>query len=288
MMSSVPLSLDSIRSTLATTSLGHALYLHQDLSSTNREALSLAQSGARHGTVVIAESQSGGYGRHGRTWFSPPGLNIYCSIIVRGMGQHLSLSQWLSWIPLVSALAVTEAVQQTTSASLLLKWPNDLLLHERKVGGILCESSFATTNDPIAIIGIGLNVNILPESFPEELRPVAASLMEASRQPIDRNRLLAQLLLELEHCLDELRSSGPVRLRQAYMVRCATLGREVRVLFANRQPIVGIAEALSADGALRVRALAPHSRSQPLSLIDVRAAEVIHLRSSERAPGRVE
>lgn len=278
MVSSPPLDLNSIRSTLATTSLGHALYLHQNLTSTNREALSLARTGAPHGTVVVAESQSGGYGRHGRAWFSPPGLNIYCSVIVRGMGQSLSLSQWLSWVPLVSALAVTEAVQQTAAVSLSLKWPNDMLLHEHKVGGILCESSFATTNDPVVVIGIGLNVNVPSASFPEELRPIATSLLEASRQPIDRNRLMAQLLLELEHCLDELRSSGPIRLRQAYAARCATLGRQVRVLFTNEQPIVGIAEALSADGALQVRTLSPHPRSQPTPLIDVRAADVIHLR----------
>jgi BirA family biotin operon repressor/biotin-[acetyl-CoA-carboxylase] ligase len=277
MVSSAPLSLDSIRGTLATMSLGHALYLHQHLPSTNTEAVSLAGTGAPHGTVVIAESQSGGYGRHGRAWFSPSGLNIYCSIIVRGMGPNLSLSQWLSWVPLASALAVAEATLQTTAVSLSLKWPNDLLLHERKVGGILCESSFATRNDPVVIIGVGLNVNIVPEFFPEELRPIAASLMEASRRPIDRNQLIAQLLLELEHCLDELQSSGPIRLRQAYMARCATLGRRVRVLLTNEQPIVGIAEALSADGALQVRTLSPHLRS-PMPLIDVRAADVIHLR----------
>jgi BirA family biotin operon repressor/biotin-[acetyl-CoA-carboxylase] ligase len=279
MVSSAPLNLDSIRSTLATTSLGHDLHLHQDLPSTNREALSLAQNGATHGTVVIAESQSGGYGRHGRTWFSPPGLNIYCSIVVRGMGQNLSLSQWLSWVPLVSALAVTEATQQVEAVSLSLKWPNDLLLYDRKVGGILCESSFATSNDPVVIIGIGLNANIPPVSFPEELRSTAASLMEASRRPIDRNRLIAQLLLELEHCLGELQSSGPVRLRQAYTARCATLGRQVRVLFTNDQPIVGIAEALSADGALQVRTQSAHPRS-PMPLVDVRAADVIHLRKA--------
>lgn len=278
MISSAPLNLDNIRSTLATTSLGHALYLHQDLPSTNTEAASLVRTGARDGTVVIAESQSGGYGRHGRTWFSPPGVNIYCSIIVRGMGENLSLSQWLSWVPLASALAVTEAAQQIAAVSLSLKWPNDLLFQERKVGGILCESSFATTNDPVVIIGIGLNVNVPLVSFPEELRPIAASLMEASRRPIDRNRFLAQLLLELEQCLGELRSSGPLRLRQAYTARCATLGRRVRVLFTNERPIVGIAEALSADGALQVRPMSPHSRLQPTPLVDVRAADVIHLR----------
>ncbi|CUS38930.1 biotin--[acetyl-CoA-carboxylase] ligase [Candidatus Nitrospira nitrificans] len=278
MSSSAPLSLDRIRSTLATESLGHVLYLHQDLPSTNAEAGSLVRTGARHGTVVLAESQSSGYGRHGRAWFSPPGLNIYCSVIIRGMGDNLSLSQWLSWVPLVSALAVSEAVQQTAAVSLSLKWPNDLLFQERKVGGILCESSLTPTNDPAVVIGIGLNVNVPSLSFPEELRPIAASLLDASRRPIDRNRLIAQLLLELEQCLGELRSSGPVRLRQAYTARCATLGRHIRVLFTNDPPIIGIAEALSADGALQVRTAPTHLRSQPMPLVDVRAADVIHLR----------
>lgn len=278
MVSSEPLKLDSIRSTLATTSLGRDLYLHQDLPSTNTEAASLVRTGARDGTVVIAESQSRGYGRHGRAWFSPPGVNVYCSIIVRGKGENLSLSQWLSWVPLASALAVTEATQQIAAVSLLLKWPNDLLLHERKVGGVLCESSFATTNDPVVVIGIGLNVNVPQESFPKELRPIAASLMEVSRRPVDRNRLIAQLLLELEQCLGELQSFGSARLRRAYMARCATLGRQVRVLFTNEQAIVGIAEAVSADGALQVRTCSSHPRAQQMPLVDVRAADVIHLR----------
>ncbi|UVT20913.1 MAG: biotin--[acetyl-CoA-carboxylase] ligase [Nitrospira sp.] len=278
MSSSTPLSVDDIRSTLATQSLGHSLYVHQDLPSTNKEAYALAQDGAAHGTVVVAESQSGGYGRHGRVWFSPPGLNIYCSVIVRQMGQNLSLSQWLSWVPLVSALAVAEAIQQAVGVSLALKWPNDLLFHERKIGGILCEGIVPLSNEPVVIIGIGLNVNSPPDSFPEALRPIAASLFEASQQPIDRNRLIAQLLLELEQWLGELRSHGPVRLRQAYTTRCTTLGRQVRVLFRDDQEISGTAEAISADGALQVRTLSPQSRSQPMPLIDVRAADVFHLR----------
>lgn len=278
MLSSAPLSLDRIRNTLATTSLGHTLYLHQDLSSTNREALSLVRTGTPHGTVVIAEGQSGGYGRHGRTWFSPPGLNIYCSVVVRGMGENLSLSQWLSWVPLVSALAVTEAVQQMVAVSLSLKWPNDLLLNDRKVGGILCESSFVATNDPVVVIGVGLNVNVPSVSFPTDLRALATSLLEVSQRPIDRNQLIAQLLLELEEYLGELQSHGSVRLRQAYATRCATVGRRVRIQFTNDRTIVGIAEALSPDGALQVRTLPSPPRSQPTSLVEVRAADVIHLR----------
>jgi BirA family transcriptional regulator, biotin operon repressor / biotin---[acetyl-CoA-carboxylase] ligase len=278
MASSAPLSIEAIRSTLATKALGQTLYLHQDLPSTNREAGSLAQQGAGHGTLVVAEQQSGGYGRHGRTWFSPAGFNIYCSIIVRGKSQTLSLAQWLSWVPLVTALAVAEATQQVAAVPLSLKWPNDLLLQDRKVGGILCESTLTTVDGPIVIIGIGLNVNIPSPSFPEDLRPIAASLIEAIPQPIDRNQLIAQILWELEQCLDELQSHGSTRLRQAYMACCATLGRRVKIVFANDQHILGTAEALSADGALQVRLLSASPRTQPPALIDVRAADVIHLR----------
>ena len=278
MAPSAPLSIEAIRSTLATKALGQILYLYQDLPSTNREASALAQQGAAHGTLVVAEQQSGGYGRHGRTWFSPPGFNIYCSIVLRGKSQTLPLAQWLSWVPLVTALAVTEATQQVAAVPLALKWPNDLLLLDRKVGGILCESTLTTTDGPIVIIGIGLNVNVPPLSFPEDLRPIAASLIEAAPQPIDRNRLIAQLLWELEQCLDELQSHGSTRLRQAYMARCATLGRQVKVVFANDQQIRGTAETLSADGALQMSPLAASPRAQPPSLIEVHAADVIHLR----------
>lgn len=278
MLPSAPLSLDGIRKTLVTQSFGRRLYLHHELPSTNSEAMSLAKAGAAHGTLVVAETQSSGRGRHARAWFSPPGTNVYCSIIVRGIGQELSLSQWLSWVPLTSALAVAEAVQCVATLPLSLKWPNDLLLDERKVGGILCESSCASATDPIVVIGIGLNVNLPRESFPEELRPIAASLLEASRQPIDRNRLIAQLLLELEQSLDELRAHGPARSLRVYTTRCSTLGRRVRILLGGEQELFGTAETISADGSLQVRLLSPSPPSQSPPIIDVRAADVIHLR----------
>lgn len=261
-----------------TKSLGRPLYLHHELPSTNAEAMSLAKAGAAHGTVVLAESQSSGRGRHARVWFSPPGTNVYCSIIARGTGERISLSEWLSWVPLTTALAVAESVQCVTSIPLLLKWPNDLLLHERKVGGILCESSSASAIDPIVVIGIGLNVNMPRESFPEELHPIAASLLEASRHPIDRNRLIGQLLLELEQNLDELRAHGPAGLLRAYTTRCSTLGRRVRILLGDEQELLGTAEAISADGALQVRLLSSSPPSQSPPTIHVRAADVIHVR----------
>jgi BirA family biotin operon repressor/biotin-[acetyl-CoA-carboxylase] ligase len=275
---SIPLTLDDIRSTLATRAFGQQIHLHRELASTNSEAMSLAQAGAAHGTVVLTECQTAGRGRHARVWFSPAGVNLYGSILVRGTGAGIALSEWLSWVPLTTALAVAESVQTVAGISLSLKWPNDLLLHDRKVGGILCESSLASTADPIVVIGIGLNVNIPHASFPEDLRPIAASLAEDTQHPIDRNRLLAHLLLELEHSLDELRTHGPARLRQAYQTRCRTLGKRVRALMGTEQELTGTAEAIAADGALQLRPLSPSPDSPPAPLIDIRAADIIHLR----------
>ncbi|MCS6293905.1 MAG: biotin--[acetyl-CoA-carboxylase] ligase [Nitrospira sp.] len=278
MVSSSPLRPDDIRSTLATRLLGQHLHIHQSLPSTNSEAMTLAQNGAEDGTVVVAETQSAGRGRHARTWFSPPGLNLYCSIIVRGLGQGLSLAEWLSWIPLTTALAVAEAVQEVAATSLALKWPNDLLLDERKVGGILCESSLAAPANPIVVIGIGLNVNVPRELFPDELRPIATSLFESSHRLIDRNRLLAQLLLDLEQSLDELRDHGPSRLLQAYQRRCTTLGRQVRVVLGANEELLGTAVAIAADGTLQVRPFTEVSGTDKAPLIDIRAGDVIHVK----------
>jgi BirA family biotin operon repressor/biotin-[acetyl-CoA-carboxylase] ligase len=278
MLLSSPLTIDDIHSTLATKSFGQHLYLHHELSSTNSEALALAEAGAEHGTTVVAESQSAGRGRRTRNWYSPPGANIYCSVVVRGMGKERALSEWLSWVPLTSALAAAEAVWIAASLPLSLKWPNDLLLQERKVGGILCESSHASADIPIIVIGIGLNVNLPQESFPEELRQTAISLFEILQRPIDRNRLIAQLLFDLEQGLDELMSHGPDRLRRAYVARCHTLGKHVRLLLEAEQELLGTAESISADGALQVRPFPASPTAPAPPIIDVRAADVIHLR----------
>lgn len=273
--SPAPLTLDDIRSTLATIHLGQRLYVHRELPSTNREALHLAEAGAEHGTVVVADSQTAGRGRQARVWFSPPGGNLYCSILIRPRGIGLPFSEWLSWIPLAAAVAATETVRGTTGIALALKWPNDLLLHERKIGGILCENGADARGEMFVVIGIGLNVNASIQSFPPELAATAGSLVDAVGQPIDRNRLLAQLLGDLEQLLDELAAEGARRLRPVYTDRCATIGKRVRVLLAEGRELVGQAEDIGADGSLLVR---PSEGAHGRGLIEVRAADVRHLR----------
>lgn len=279
-METSPLTADTIRGTLATTQLGRHLRLYRELSSTNEEAMSLARAGAEHGTVVVADSQTAGRGRHGRSWFSPPGHNLYCSVLVRTIPSpaHVSPVNWFSWIPLTAAMAAAEAVRTTAAVSLSLKWPNDLLLDGRKAGGILCESSGIGTADSFVIIGMGLNVNIAPDSFPADLQPIAASLIQQAHQPIDRNRLLTQWLFELERVLDVLAAQGPQRLREAYVSRCATIGRTVRVLLGGERELVGIARGIGLDGALHVLPAPNGASRETHAIVEVRAADVIHLR----------
>lgn len=265
------LLLDDIRSTLATTHLGQHLHLHREIGSTNAEAMALAASGAQHGTVVVADSQTAGRGRQARTWFSPAGMNLYCSVLVRPAPVRIPFAEWLSWIPLASAVAITEAIRTMAGLSLSLKWPNDLLLDDKKVGGLLCENGTDQAKQPFVVIGIGLNVNAGPEAFPSELTSRAGSLLEATGRPLDRNRLLSQLLNDLEPVLEELAVEGPRRLLHAYTDRCATIGKKVRVVLAESRELLGVAQAIGRDGAL-------HVSTNSQAIVEVRAADVIHLR----------
>ncbi len=279
MQPSPPLTRDTIYSTLATTWLGRRIELFDCLPSTNREAVQLAQADVEHGTVVVAESQTAGRGRLSRTWFSPPGINLYCSIILRTARPPERLTEWLSWLPLVSALATAEAIEQVSSIHVSVKWPNDLLISERKVGGILCESGAGSRSDPFQIIGIGINVNGGQDDWPADLRDSATSIRQERKVLVDRNRLLAQLLLELEHCLDELAVHGTSRLALAYHQRCSTIGITVRATLAGGEVIVGLAEGIGQDGSLRIRPQTAHPHSETPEIVTLRVADIIHVRT---------
>ena len=240
MQPSPPLTRNTIHSTLSTTWLGRRIELFDSLPSTNREAAQLAQADVEHGTVVAADSQTAGRGRLSRTWFSPPGVNLYCSIILRTARPPERFTEWLSWLPLISALAAAEAIEQVSSIHVSVKWPNDLLISERKVGGILCESGTGIRSDPFQIIGIGINVNVDHDDWPTELRDSATSIWQERKIVVDRNRLLAQLLLELEQCLDELVVHGTNRLALAYHQRCSTIGITVQATLANGDVVVDL------------------------------------------------
>ena len=279
MQPSPPLTRDTIHSTLSTTWLGRRIELFDSLPSTNREAVQLAEAEVEHGTVVAADRQTAGRGRLSRTWFSPPGANLYCSVILRTVRPPERLTESLSWLPLITALAAAEAIEQVSSIHVSVKWPNDLLIEKRKVGGILCESGTGTRSGPFQIIGIGINVNVDHDDWPADLRDSATSIWQERKILVDRNRLLAQLLLELEQCLDELVRHGTNRIALAYHQRCSTIGHRVQATLGNGDIVVGLAEGIGQDGSLRVRTQTTRPGSGTPEVVDLRVADIIHLRT---------
>ncbi len=279
MPSSDPLSPESIRSTLATRSLGQRIECYAQLGSTNREAASLAQAGVEHGTLVLADTQTEGRGRLSRHWFSPPGINLYCSIVLRMPIPNDRLADWLSWLPLITALAAAEAIESVAGIAITVKWPNDLLIGERKIGGILCESGSGSSTGPFQIIGIGLNVNGPRNELPADLADIATTIFEETRQETDRNRLISKLLLELEQCLEAYAARGASTISLAYQQRCSTIGRTVKAVQAEGAEFVGLAASIGSDGSLTVIQRPPPSDGRPPEVRQIRVADIIHLRT---------
>jgi BirA family transcriptional regulator, biotin operon repressor / biotin---[acetyl-CoA-carboxylase] ligase len=267
------LQAEAIRSSLTTQRLGRTLQLFEEVDSTNSTAVALAQDGAVDGTVVIAEKQTAGKGRLGRNWYSPARDGLYCSIVLRPeAGQAEQFWNQSTWVPLMSAVAAVQAIEKITGLQVGVKWPNDLLIGEQKVAGLLCESSAREPgSNSFLILGIGLNVNMQQKDFPPELQDRATSLTVATGRPIDKTQMLCCLLRELEQVLDDLKSARPADLVERYTARCVTVGRRVRIE-GGKGRLEGLAQSIGPDGSLRV------SRDKDEKIVEVRAGDVIHVR----------
>lgn len=235
---------EEIASGLKTHVMGRRMVCKSETPSTQALAKALAAQGAAEGTIVVAETQSGGRGRVGRAWSSPRG-GIYFSVILRPdikPGEALRL-------PLVAGIAVAQAIKRETDLEPRLKWPNDILIDSKKVGGILTEMSAEMDRLDWVIIGIGLNVNTLRGSFPHEVEESATSLMEAGGKEIPRIKLLQGILAEFESLYGSLAESGVEPLRLRWKALSNTIGRHVVVTLPSGQ-IKGLAEDIDSDGAL--------------------------------------
>lgn len=267
-----PLNAEAVGRHLHTNVYGRTLHVLDEATSTNSIALSLAAKGAPHGTLVVADRQTAGRGRLGRPWFSPPRENLYGSLLLRTLPPGEQLERWLSWVPLISAVAVARGIERVAGVLPALKWPNDLLLEGRKVGGLLCESA-AGLPPPCVIVGIGLNVNTPAEAFPPDLRQIATSLRATIGHDLDRSVLLAAVLFELEFRHETLLLRDPARAKQEYVALCATIGHRVRVALAGGETtVVGTAAGLAPDGSLEIR------REPEGTVVTVNAGDVFHLR----------
>jgi BirA family biotin operon repressor/biotin-[acetyl-CoA-carboxylase] ligase len=218
--------------------------------STNAEADALARAGAPAWTVVVADAQTGGRGRLGRTWYSPPGVNLYVSVVFR---PHVPMTV-VPRIAITAAVALAEAVERVVpEVEPELKWPNDLLVGGRKVAGVLADLSAHGEAAYHVVLGVGINVNLLPEQLPLELRSRATSLRAAAGHEVDREALLGALLERLRLGMERFEASGGQVDTAAWLARART-DRVVRVGFPEGR-ILAVASGLRADGALVVRTL---------------------------------
>lgn len=216
--------------------------------STMDEAKAWAAQGAPSGGVVWAREQTASRGRWGRPWHSPRG-GLWFSYLWRIMGR-LPQNAW-ELAPLMAGVAVADALDRVAGVRTQLKWPNDLLLDGKKVGGVLVESATAGAAPAFAVFGVGLNVNVGPEALPAEVRATATTLLAATGRQHSLESLLAACIASLDNGVAWL-ASNPALVLAAYKSRCATLGSRVSAEVPGRT-LVGDAVDVAADGALLVQ-----------------------------------
>ena len=266
----------SLQQHLRTHWLGNTIYPFEQIDSTNSQALQIIEVGTPHGTVVLANQQTAGKGRLGRGWHSPAHTNLYCSIIL----TQKPIQSFISWIPLASGVAVAEALEELSGLPLSVKWPNDILVGTKKLGGILCEMTTKGPSGWGAIVGIGINVNCEQTQFPPDITETATSLaIEAERQ-FDRRIVLTTLLAKLESYYDYVFSSDLHALQSSYHSRSSTLGRQIRAHLVNGEQIEGFALDIGSEGELRVTPSTNPGQStkSQSSSIEIRAGDIVHLR----------
>ena len=242
------LDVTMLQQLLTTLVFGRVLYVLTQTTSTNDEAKVLALRGAPEGTVVLAEQQTHGRGRQGRTFASPPGVGIYLSIVVRPLIEMERLPQ----LTLMVAVATADAITEVCGLPVGLKWPNDVEIDGKKIAGILTEAVFRSGEPPVVIIGIGINVNTTLEQLPPALYERVTSLALVSGAPVSRPQLIAHLLAHLEELYLTLQHAGMASILERWRHYSCICDRRVRFTDAIGTK-TGTVVGLDDDGALLVQ-----------------------------------
>ncbi|MFE3446267.1 biotin--[acetyl-CoA-carboxylase] ligase [Nocardia sp. NPDC059180] len=259
-----PLDVAQLKSSLtevAELSFYTGIEVVESTGSTNADLIARAADPDVDRIALLAETQEHGRGRHARVWVSPPRAQISLSVLVRLRGIDPNA---LGWLPLLTGVAVVDALRGTASVPATLKWPNDVLIEGRKVAGILAEVA-ASGADPAVVVGVGLNVSLTEDELPV---PHATSLTLAGGA-IDRTTLVRSMLTEFARRLTAWSDAGWAAdgLAADYRERCATLGARVRADLPGGKSLTGIATDVDAAGRLLIG-------DQPVS-----AGDVTHLRA---------
>ncbi len=237
-----------IEESLRSTRLGRRVFFEKEADSTNRLARDLAIGGAAEGTLVLAESQTGGRGRKGRNWFSPPGVGLYLSLVLRPRFQPAEAPK----MTLLAGVALAETILPLIPSRVAIKWPNDVLAGGKKLAGILIEIGTEIDAIDYMVVGVGLNVNTPAGLFPVELRERVTSIAVESGRPVSRTDTLADFLWRFEgwYARVSREGFGPVVRRWRELSDMA--GRRVRVnSFSGFTE--GVIEGIDDDGILRLK-----------------------------------
>lgn len=235
-----------IESLISTKWAGCGVLCFDETDSTNNCAKKLGDEGAAHGTLVVAERQTAGKGRRGRRWESPAGSSIYMSILLR---PDIRPSR-ASMLTLVMAQSVAEAVRSLTGKEVLIKWPNDIILNQKKICGILTEMSTEIEWINYVVIGAGINVNT--KGFPEEIAGTATSLYLEGSRKLQRSQLLAEVLKRFEKNYELFLKFGDLSfMLEEYNRLLVNRDREVRVMEPGHE-YNGHAVGINKNGELLV------------------------------------
>ncbi|MCY3567786.1 MAG: biotin--[acetyl-CoA-carboxylase] ligase [Chloroflexi bacterium] len=269
------LDIDRVSALLTTSVVGQRIRHFVKTTSTMDEARRLAEDGAPHGTVVVADEQTAGRGTKGRIWVSPPGQSIHATIIVRPDTEQLKR------LSIVSPVAATDAVRATTPLEPTIKWPNDVQIEQRKLGGILIEAEWRDAQPVYALVGIGLNVNFDPAPWATQIDRPATSLMIELGARRQREPVLAALLNAFENRYGQ---AGASELHETWTARLDTLGREVTVTLSTGERIDGAAVAVEDAGALILRTADGEQRTFIAGEVTVREARANPLPPGGKPP----
>jgi BirA family transcriptional regulator, biotin operon repressor / biotin---[acetyl-CoA-carboxylase] ligase len=231
-----------IKKGLTTRFIGQNVLYYPSVGSTNDIARQQALLKAPEGTVVVADIQTTGRGRLKRVWVSPPG-NIAVTVVLYPARKNLH------FLTMLASLAVLYSIEKTTGLQCQLKWPNDVLIRNKKVCGILLESQAATDSVEYAIVGIGINVNMRLADYPE-IASIATSLADETGKQVARTTLLQNLFLEMEKLY--LRLQAGEAILPEWREHLVTLGKQIHVR-AGDDVFAGVAESVADDGCLLLR-----------------------------------
>jgi BirA family biotin operon repressor/biotin-[acetyl-CoA-carboxylase] ligase len=235
--------------------IGREIIFLESVTSTNDTAMDIGlRRNDPEGIVVVADAQSRGRGRHGRSWVSPPGVNLYFTVLLR-MPLPVKDSQHIVFM---AAVAAVTAIRDFTGLKAEIRWPNDILINGRKAGGILIDMKSDSVRKDIIALGIGINVNQSLKMLPEELREGATSIKRERGSDVDRAGLFGGVLAQLESCYKIFLSGDKAVIINEWLSLDSTIGRTVTVEYVSASSgadgsISGIAEGIDDSGRLLVR-----------------------------------